>query len=672
MICRFKAIPLYFAAILIVCGVESYTEAAKKTLADGSRDKLENQILDIEKAVHQKAAPFLKRTVEPGTLPVASQSIKEARLAQAALQIAKARDWLQEDTNDQTHVSRAAIAIRRARTMLTAPNKNTVPALPTYEPIQELAYFARNDHSAQPYFVYRPPNLNPQKPCPLIIFLHGWVPETSRINPYLVPSLVLDLADKHGVMLAMAHGRTNTDFQYAGEVDVLRVRAEVMKFYNIDPDRIYLLGISMGGAGAWSIGSHYPDLFAGIAPINGQFDWFRFWEEHFQAPPRNQLPKHMEHVIAMNNPADLIRNLSNTYTYAQQAKSCFVGIEHLREAVRGLKRNNADFDAFEDPSSMGHYIYWEKDCWARAFDKLLKQKRRHAPETIRYQTYSLRYPGCYWARIKRLQKAGEKANFAAEKNGAHTITLKSRNVAAIRLSPPKTWADKNGRLKVIWNGEDTGRHALENRVSFDLRAPGSERVKPELTAKTTAVCGPAPDIFNFPFLAVRGTTGDAEETRKLADLARTFARDWHAYGEGDVKIIRDTDVTTAQIRNYGLVLFGLPQTNKILARIADRLPFELSRKQIRLPDGHSYRTADHGLLLTYPNPLAPDRYILIYNGLRWGQGRSVGHRFDRLPDFIIYTDKEYPGIGSNFFKAAGFFTRVWGYDAVLTDFAGGQ
>ncbi len=36
---------------------------------------------------------------------------------------------------------------------------------------------------------------------------------------------------------------------------------------SIDPSRVYLTGVSMGGAGVWSIAAHAPQIFAAIVPI---------------------------------------------------------------------------------------------------------------------------------------------------------------------------------------------------------------------------------------------------------------------------------------------------------------------------------------------------------------------------------------------------------------------
>lgn len=241
-------------------------------------------------------------TTEPGALPTPSRDLAETYLAYAALQLAKAHDYVDTITPD---TARADLCLRSARRALavTAPKQSV--SMTRYGSLVEHAYFARNDQSPQPYFVYRPPDLPVDKPVPLVIFLHGYVPGTARTDPYLVSDFVLRLADRAKCILVIPHGRTNTDFQYAGEVDVMRVKAEMLAFYPVDPDRVYLLGVSMGGAGAWQVACHYPDHFAATAPINGQADWFRFWHQHFGYPAREELPDHLNYLIALNNPLDL-------------------------------------------------------------------------------------------------------------------------------------------------------------------------------------------------------------------------------------------------------------------------------------------------------------------------------------------------------------------------------
>ncbi len=43
----------------------------------------------------------------------------------------------------------------------------------------------------------------------------------------------------------------------------------VLENYPIDPNRVYLAGGSMGGAGTWLVANHNPDLFAALVPCMG-------------------------------------------------------------------------------------------------------------------------------------------------------------------------------------------------------------------------------------------------------------------------------------------------------------------------------------------------------------------------------------------------------------------
>jgi predicted peptidase len=47
---------------------------------------------------------------------------------------------------------------------------------------------------------------------------------------------------------------------------------EVMKEYKVDAKRQYLTGLSMGGAGTWSVAAAHPDRWAAIVPICGPGD----------------------------------------------------------------------------------------------------------------------------------------------------------------------------------------------------------------------------------------------------------------------------------------------------------------------------------------------------------------------------------------------------------------
>ena len=43
----------------------------------------------------------------------------------------------------------------------------------------------------------------------------------------------------------------------------------MQKKYKVDPKRVYLTGLSMGGYGTWSLAAAYPESWAAIVPICG-------------------------------------------------------------------------------------------------------------------------------------------------------------------------------------------------------------------------------------------------------------------------------------------------------------------------------------------------------------------------------------------------------------------
>ncbi|NGZ95648.1 MAG: hypothetical protein CV089_05875 [Nitrospira sp. WS110] len=61
-------------------------------------------------------------------------------------------------------------------------------------------------------------------------------------------------------------------FTRRAEELVLETIQDVTRRYHIDPDRVFLTGMSNGGIGAWLIGMHHAPLFAGIAPMASGLD----------------------------------------------------------------------------------------------------------------------------------------------------------------------------------------------------------------------------------------------------------------------------------------------------------------------------------------------------------------------------------------------------------------
>jgi predicted peptidase len=109
-----------------------------------------------------------------------------------------------------------------------------------------------------------------QKRWPLILFLHG---AGERGDD-------LEKVKKHGPPKTV---ETRRDFPFivvspqcpegvwwtAKTETLINLLDEIVARYDVDTERVYLTGLSMGGYGSWALASEYPDRFAAVVPICG-------------------------------------------------------------------------------------------------------------------------------------------------------------------------------------------------------------------------------------------------------------------------------------------------------------------------------------------------------------------------------------------------------------------
>jgi hypothetical protein len=117
--------------------------------------------------------------------------------------------------------------------------------------------------------------------------------------------------------------------------------------------------------------------------------------------------------------------------------------------------------------------------------------------------------------------------------------------------------------------------------------------------------GPIDDAFMDSFLMVSptGTASSAAIGAWCKAEEEHAIREWRRQLRGEARVKNDSEVTDADIAAHNLVLWGDAKSNSVLARIADQLPMKWSA----LP-------ANGVLLMIYPNPLNPKKYIVLNSG----------------------------------------------------------
>jgi len=120
----------------------------------------------------------------------------------------------------------------------------------------------------QPYplSLFVPPTYQTSRAYALVVCLHGFGFTGEEYLERWRPRLGEDY------LLACPSYPSGAWFTRRAEELVLETIRQVAHRYHIDPDRVFLTGMSNGGIGTWLIGMHHASLFAGLAPMASGLD----------------------------------------------------------------------------------------------------------------------------------------------------------------------------------------------------------------------------------------------------------------------------------------------------------------------------------------------------------------------------------------------------------------
>ena len=158
--------------------------------------------------------------------------------------------------------------------------------------------------------VYLPPDYNPDDPTPLLIFLHGWAPISPVWYDVLVP--IQDDANAHGYLFAKPVGSQDIFGDYFWNATdaccdmfgadpphvsyLLALVQSIQAHYNVDPQRIHLLGQSNGGFMCHRMACEAPETFASVVSLSGAL-----WNDQSMCQPSEPI-----HVLNIHGTLDPI------------------------------------------------------------------------------------------------------------------------------------------------------------------------------------------------------------------------------------------------------------------------------------------------------------------------------------------------------------------------------
>jgi hypothetical protein len=191
----------------------------------------------------------------------------------------------------------------------------------------------------------------------------------------------------------------------------------------------------------------------------------------------------------------------------------------------------------------------------------------------------------------------------------------------------------------------------------------AEPEKPVQLAKRPGLQGPIDDALMESFLVVTPSgTSQYPQVEKWVNFELDhFRRRWQAVYRGRLREKRDVDVTPADVEHYHLLAWGDPQSSQLIARVADKLPVTWRSDTVGGAD-RTFDAATHVPLAIYPNPLNPQRYLVLNSGPthREAHDRTNSLQNPKLPDWAVVDVTVQPdGAHPGRVVAADFFDEAW-------------
>lgn len=515
-------------------------------------------------------------------------------------------------------------------------------------------YVSEIDGSTQPYGLLVPAGYRPGAggKWRLDVWFHGRGETLSELN-------FIQGVERSGgpfvsdrTFVLQPYGRYCNANKFAGEIDLLEAIQEVKKLYPIDDDRIIVRGFSMGGAACWQFAAHYADRWAAAAPGAG-----------FSETPEFLRVFQNEAV----QPAWWERKLWQWYDCPEYAPNFFNlptvaysgEIDRQKQAAdvmeAALAREGIRLAHLIGPQTAHSYHPATRLEVAERIDSIAAAGRNPMPRRIRLRTPTLRYNKMYWITLNALEEHWKPASVDAEVTSGGEVNLKTSGVRALTIDMPAGRApfelDAHPRLRIDDQRIEAPPVMSDRSWRVELRRDGKRWISGAAPAaarrvKKHGLQGPIDDAFMQPFLFVRPSRLPAEPAVAAwveAEMNRAI-REWRRQFRGEARVKQDIEVTAEDIQRYNLVLWGDPEGNRVLGRLAHDLPLGWTQGEIRVGD-RAFPGKNHVLLAIYPNPLNVERYVVLNSGFTFREYDYLNNarQTPRLPDWAVIDTTTPPG-----------------------------
>ena len=440
------------------------------------------------------------------------------------------------------------------------------------------------------------------------------------------------------------YGRYSNAFKFAGEVDVLEALEAVRERYRIDANRISVRGFSMGGAACWQFAVHYADRWFAANPGAGFSEtpkFLKFFQKETLTPTWYE--KKLWHMYDCN---DWAINLFHCPTVAYSGE-----LDIQKQAAdimeTALEKEGVDLVHIIGPQTKHRIHDDSKVEIEERLARLAEVGRQVLPRTIHLATYTLKYNRMHWVTVNALGEHWERATVDARISGYDRLNIETQNVTELTLEFPSGLCplEITRSVQLIVDGQQVEAPRPKSDRSWHCQLHQKDnqwKVGPpaeeSILKKKHDLQGPIDDAFMDSFVIVK-PTGESPN-RKFSEWASSeldhVVTHWRRHFRGDARVKTDEEISDEDLANSNLILFGDPASNSLLKKIAAKLPLKWTADQIQVGQ-RQYDSDHHGLIMIYPNPMNPEKYIVLNSGFTFREYDYLNNarQVSKLPDWAI-------------------------------------
>jgi len=530
-----------------------------------------------------------------------------------------------------------------------------------------VGFYSKIDGSPQPYGVEIPESLRygqDQKSVPMWIWLHGRG-DTSTDLYFVYNQLTAKKPGQFqpkGTIVIHPFGRYCNGWKSAGETDVFEARDDAISRFHVDRERIAIAGFSMGGAGAWHLGAHFADQWACVHTGAGFVDVKRY-----QKLTPAKMPVWFEQKLwGIYDVPNYARNFENVplVCYSGENDPQRDSAEYMVEELSKIGIHPPHLIG----PGMGHKYHPAviQDVQAK-IEEAVVRGRNPMPKRVVLHTRTLAYSRMHWLQITSMPNHWDEA--IAEANWddqSGVVRIQTVNVDGLSLQFPPLPAATNVS-KVIVDGVEPPNAKISHEHGFRWEWKKNGSAPKSNAFKKPGLQGPMDDGFRSRFAVV---LPDAAETDSAVDRwtrqeAAHFLTRWRSLMRGDAIVVKPNEITQQIAQECHLVVWGTPSSNSLLKRLlaTQSLSSVLSWDKDMVQIGTHRSPADRSVpVLGYPNPLNPERYVIINTGLtfREAHDRTNSIQNPKLPDWAILDITQPPDAeAAGKVVSADFFDNNW-------------